>query len=200
MGSDSMTFPLFPKGRAMRLIHWVVVAAILFPIPTFAAAPILPDAVRTPGRSDPTITSDNYRRYLCAGKKSKKLHTTDERRPTTAYTNDVKVRQLEEWDYTNKTKGAYEEDHLISLELGGDPKVEKNLWPQPYSGKWNARVKDTLEHELGERICLDEGEPDHISLRVARRVVTGDWITSYKKYVCSRTRRELTDLMKAQCK
>ena len=45
-----------------------------------------------------------------------------------------------------------EVDHLISLELGGTNDI-KNLWPQPYAGKWNAHIKDKLENRLHKMIC-----------------------------------------------
>ena len=47
--------------------------------------------------------------------------------------------------------GAYEIDHLISLELGGS-NVRNNLWPQSYSGVWNARVKDRLEDWMAAQV------------------------------------------------
>ena len=42
-----------------------------------------------------------------------------------------------------KDPGAFEIDHIISCELNGSQSVS-NLWPQFYSGVWNARVKDHL--------------------------------------------------------
>ncbi len=47
--------------------------------------------------------------------------------------------------------GAYEVDHLISLEIGGNNSIS-NLWPQSYSGPWNARVKDKLENRLAANV------------------------------------------------
>jgi hypothetical protein len=40
----------------------------------------------------------------------------------------------------HKSPCPCEVDHLISLELGGSNDI-KNLWPQPYSGAWNAHIK-----------------------------------------------------------
>jgi hypothetical protein len=39
----------------------------------------------------------------------------------------------------------YELDHLIPLELGGDPLDPQNLWLQPWRGECNAKQKDRLE-------------------------------------------------------
>jgi hypothetical protein len=136
---------------------------------------------------------------LCKGADGKKHHTTDEKRPNSAYTAALKKKQLAEWGYPDKQTVDYEEDHLISLELGGDDSAEANLWPQPYSGKWGARTKDTLELELGRRICLLKIDSDYLSLKKARAAAAGDWITSYKKYICGR-KLKLRPKMVAQCK
>jgi hypothetical protein len=163
----------------MRTFLIVVVAAGWLSSSTaLAAAPNLPDHARTPGASDPTITNLNYRATLCADDTGKKYHTTDEKRPNSDYTTALKKRQLSDWKYPDRKVGDYEEDHLISLELGGDDSDEANLWPEPYGGRWGARIKDTLEGELGKRICLKETDRDYTTLTEARRAVSGDWIAS----------------------
>ena len=45
---------------------------------------------------------------------------------------------------------AYQEDHLISLELGGDPTDPRNLWPEPYP---RAADVDRIENELNAQVC-----------------------------------------------
>jgi hypothetical protein len=50
-------------------------------------------------------------------------------RPPVSYTNALKRQQIGEYGWTDKNMADYEEDHLISLELGGDGKDPKNLWP-----------------------------------------------------------------------
>lgn len=70
-----------------------------------------------------------------------------------------------------------EVDHLISLELGGSNSI-KNLWPQPYAGKWNAHLKDALENRLHKLICNGSVTP-----KVAQAAISHDWISAYKKYV-----------------
>ena len=159
----------------------------------------MPNHERTPGASDSDITQGNYREILCRGADGVKHHTTDAKRPTSSCTTALKKKQLTEWAYTDKQVGHYEEDHLISLELGGDEASPKTLWPEPYTNKWGARVKDTLELELGRRICLPASNSEYLSLKQARAAVTGDWIASYKQYVCGR-KPKLTAKMTAQCK
>jgi len=43
-------------------------------------------------------------------------------RPPASYTNNLKKQQLNAARYVDKTPSHYEEDHLISLELGGHPR------------------------------------------------------------------------------
>ena len=47
----------------------------------------------------------------------------------------------------------YQEDHLISLELGGDPVDPRNLWPEPNP---RATEVDKLENELNAKVCSGE--------------------------------------------
>jgi hypothetical protein len=55
---------------------------------------------------------------------------------------------------------AYQEDHLISLELGGDPNDPRNLWPEPYP---RASSVDEIENELNRQVCAGS-----LSLREAQ--------------------------------
>ena len=48
---------------------------------------------------------------------------------------------------------AYQEDHLISLELGGNPVDARNLWPEPYP---RASAVDRIENDLNRRVCSGE--------------------------------------------
>ncbi len=44
----------------------------------------------------------------------------------------------------------YQEDHLISLELGGNPTDPRNLWPEPYP---RAGEVDRIENDLNAQVC-----------------------------------------------
>ena len=74
---------------------------------------------------------------------------------------------------------AHEVDHLVSLELGGS-NVIRNLWPEPYAGRWGARTKDVLENRLHDLVC--EGR---LALRSAQRQEARDWVAAYRRYVGS---------------
>jgi hypothetical protein len=73
-------------------------------------------------------------------------------------------------------EGHYELDYLIDPELGGSDDA-RNLWPQPYSAVWNARVKDALEAHLRELVCAG-----NLTLAEAQHDISADWIAAYKKY------------------
>jgi hypothetical protein len=107
----------------------------------------------TPGALNKDVTQENISTTIC------KSGWTATIRPTVTYTNKLKEEQLKT-TYLFYTKiggtemSAYEEDHLISLQLGGDPKDPKNLFPQPYAGN-NARKKDVVETALKRLVCSD---------------------------------------------
>jgi hypothetical protein len=71
-------------------------------------------------------------------------------RPPASYTNALKRAQLAQWHYADQNPSHYEEDHLISLELGGAPRSKKNLWPEPWS---QARKSDPRENARHRKIC-----------------------------------------------
>jgi hypothetical protein len=72
--------------------------------------------------------------------------------------------------------GAYELDHLISLELGGDNSA-RNLWPESYTGAGSAHVKDHLENKLHALVCSGQ-----LSLKAAQVAIAGDWYAAAAKY------------------
>jgi hypothetical protein len=73
-------------------------------------------------------------------------------RPPSSYTSQLKVEQMAAYGLTGSPSG-YQEDHLISLTLGGHPTDPRNLWPEPYP---RAREVDQIEIELNEQVCSGE--------------------------------------------
>jgi hypothetical protein len=135
----------------------------------------LQDKKITPGLLNPSVVQSDIKTTVC------KSGWTATIRPTVTYTNKLKMVQLKgEYAFETKVYGtdasAYEEDHLISLQLGGDPSNPKNLWPQPYVGQ-NARKKDVVETALKRLVCAGT-----ITLATAQSAIL-DWPTAYKKYV-----------------
>ena len=70
-------------------------------------------------------------------------------RPPTDYTTALKLRQMAAYGESGPPT-AYQEDHLISLELGGHPTDPRNLWPEPYP---RAASVDRVENDLNARVC-----------------------------------------------
>lgn len=108
----------------------------------------LPDPICTPGVADPRVTQANIRTTICVSGYTTKV------RPSTAYTNALKVEQIKAYGYADTSPADYEEDHLIPLELGGHPTDPKNLWPEALIGANAATTKDGVENSLHHQVCV----------------------------------------------
>ncbi len=133
-----------------------------------------PDSFKTPGATNPGVTQANIKRTIC------KSGWTETIRPPDSYTTALKRQQIVEYGYRNKRLGSYEEDHLISLQLGGDPRDPHNLWPQAYAGKCGARVKDVIETKLKRLVCARKPP---LTLVEAQQMISRDWVGAYSQYV-----------------
>ncbi len=135
-----------PLTRIDLLIGLALVAAVVV---LFAhghhsgANAILADPVRTPGVLNPNVTQANIRSTIC------RHGWTATIRPPVSYTNALKRRQMRQYGETG-SMSDYQEDHLISLEMGGNPTDPRNLWPEPYP---RAAEMDKIENELNDEIC-----------------------------------------------
>lgn len=135
-------------------------------------APYLPDPQKTPGVTNPDVTQSNIHQTICVTGWTKTI------RPKSSFTTNLKKKQIKDWGYSDTKTSSYEEDHLISLQLGGHPTDERNLWPEPYKGACGARTKDTLETNLKRKICKGT-----ITLKDAQQAISKNWVTAYKKYI-----------------
>lgn len=118
------------------------------------AAVVLPSPTLTPGVTNPDVTQANIHSTICVRGWTKTV------RPPQSYTSALKAQQLAEYQLRGPPS-AYQEDHLISLELGGDPTDPRNLWPEPYP---RAAQVDRIENELRAKVCSGE-----LSLAQAQR-------------------------------
>src|ERR1041384_1759179 len=132
----------------------------------------LPSKTRTPGWPNPDVTQANIHETIC------KSGWTATIRPAASYTTKLKRQQIGEYRLKEKRLAEYEEDHLISLQLGGHPTDPRNLWPQPYRTQCGARVKAVWETKLRRMVC--DGK---ITLVEAQKAIATNWIAAYKKYV-----------------
>jgi hypothetical protein len=136
-------------------------------------AVVLPLSVATPGVTNPAVTQANIQQTICVSGYTATI------RPPASYTTKLKISQLAGAykSFTDKTPASYEEDHLISLEIGGNPTDPKNLWPQPYAGT-GARIKDQIENKLHDLVCANK-----MSLATAQKLISTNWYAAYQKYM-----------------
>jgi hypothetical protein len=127
----------------------------------------LPDPRCTPGVTDPRVTQDNIHSTICVS------GYTGTVRPPSSYTDALKARQIKEYGYLDTNLADYEEDHLIPLELGGNPTDPKNLWPEPRGGVASASDKDRVENALNKRVCAGT-----MTLAAAQSAIASDWQTA----------------------
>lgn len=140
---------------------------------TNAAGAILPDRARTPGAVNRSVTQANIHATICVS------GWTSTIRPPSSYTTRLKIEQLATGYayHHDQNTGDYEEDHLISLELGGSSTAVTNLWPEPYVSADGARVKDKIENRLHELVCTGT-----VSLATAQQAIASDWWTAFNEY------------------
>jgi hypothetical protein len=141
---------LLTFGRVARPLDLLLALLVIGAVVLFFAQPhrheapsILADPVRTPGVLNPDVTQANIRSTIC------RHGWTATIRPPVDYTNALKRRQMRQYHETGSLSD-YQEDHLISLELGGDPTDPRNLWPEPYP---RASEVDRMENELNAQVC-----------------------------------------------
>ena len=145
-------------------------------VPGFATSrdPGLPNSSVTPGATNPLVTQSNIHSTICVSGYTKTI------RPPESYTYKLKYTQLDSgYNYKGNTSTSnYEEDHLVPLEVGGNPASVKNLWPEPWLVTWNAGKKDQLENKMHSLVCSGA-----ISLFAAQKVFMTNWIAGYQKYI-----------------
>ena len=134
---------------------------------------ILPNRTRTPGAVNPAVTASTIHATICLTGYTKTI------RPSSTYTTALKRTQLASgYSYHGDLSTSdYEEDHLISLELGGSPSSVKNLWPEPYTATQGARVKDKVENRLHDLVCSGR-----LSLHAAQQAIATNWWNAYQRY------------------
>jgi len=129
----------------------------------------LPDKNCTPGEIDSRVTQENIFQTICVKGYTKTV------RPPVSYTGPLKLETMKRYGYYDSAKN-YEFDHLIPLELGGNPTSIKNLWPEPYNSSDGSYQKDKVENYLNSQVCRGK-----IPLKVAQDEITTDWVSVYKK-------------------
>ncbi|QIY75448.2 hypothetical protein HEP84_46805 [Streptomyces sp. RLB1-33] len=127
----------------------------------------LPDPSCQPGALNPDVTQSTIDSTICVS------GWTATVRPSSSYTTALKKKQIVEYGYTDTSTSDYEEDHFVPLELGGAPKSELNLWPEPQYGTKTAANKDTVENKVKKAVCAGT-----VSLSDAQDAIINDWTTA----------------------
>jgi len=133
----------------------------------------LPDPSCTPGAINPMVTQADIATTIC------RAGWTADVRPPTSVTDPEKEASALAYGYTGSFATA-EYDHLIPLELGGDPDDPANLWVEPndIAGATSTRNgKDGLENTLRELVCSGS-----LPLATARQAIASDWVAAARKY------------------
>jgi hypothetical protein len=130
----------------------------------------LPDPNCTPGAVNPKVTQDTIGDTICKPGYTKSI------RPPVSITSVEKRGSAEAYGFTDRI-GSAEYDHLVPLEVGGDPNDPRNLWVEPPDpGSESSTVnnnKDKVEHQLHELVCSG-GMP----LATAQEAIAHDWTTA----------------------
>jgi len=108
----------------------------------------------TPGVLNPDVTQATIRSTICVHGWTRTI------RPPSDYTSRLKLEQMRAYGLRGGPHD-FQEDHLISLELGGHPTDPRNLWPEPYP---RAADVDRTENELNAAVCSGR-----MSLEAAQR-------------------------------
>ncbi len=162
----------------MKLRPWRPVFVLLCSCLAASAQPILPDPKLTPGDALTNVTVEmlaqkGYANVLNGGVRN--VPESEKRAVFIEYFGRVPV-----------LPGSYEVDHLISLEIGGSNDI-KNLWPQSYSGVWNAHIKDRLEDWMAAdvRHALKNKGHDAATalLRLHQMEISHNWTNAYILYL-----------------
>ncbi len=80
-----------------------------------------------------------------------------------------KDKVFAEYGITKHPPGAYEVDHLVSLELGGSNEIA-NLWPEAATPKPGFHEKDQVEGYLHNQVCSGK-----IPLKQAQTEIAKNW-------------------------
>jgi hypothetical protein len=132
----------------------------------------LEDPKCTPGAISPAVTQANIKSTIC-----RKGGYTSGVRPSAYVTGKEKKLNAASYDYTGSlSEGEY--DHLISLQLGGDPNDPRNLWVEPADPHHRAsqginNKKDPVETKLHTAVC-----DGRVTLAAAQQAIVTDWTTA----------------------
>ena len=169
---------MLPGVKLQRLLS-VLLLAVLAACSSLPTAPEQTSAVAESAQQEiptealnPDVHQDTIRQTICTAGYAASV------RPSTTYTNGVKLKLMREQEIPASTGADFELDHRIPLALGGHPRNLKNLTLQPWEGEDGAKNKDRLERALQRLVC-----GGRLLLDDPRRAIDFDWRAAYRRYV-----------------
>ena len=126
----------------------------------YASGQPLPNSRLTPGEA---FASAGPSAFCVSGYTTKVRHVTD----------SLRYQVFAEYHIPYAQHSAYEVDHLIPLELGGDNSI-KNLWPEKGS---IPNPKDGLENQLHNLVCHGQ-----LSTATAQHAIASNWVAALHTY------------------
>jgi hypothetical protein len=141
-----------------------------------SAGDYLPDPHCTPGATNPKVTQADLASTIC------KSGYTATIRPPASITGAEKKASEAAYGFKGKASTT-EYDHLISLELGGDPNSPLNLWPEPNKtgAAGTTNPKDKVENTLRELVCNAVHRKAYLPLAKAQYLIATNWTTAVAK-------------------
>lgn len=131
----------------------------------------LPDQSCTPGALNPRVTQASIASTIC------RSGYTSSIRPPESITEPEKRANARSYAYSGSL-GVAEYDHLVPLEVGGDPNDRRNLWVEPPSPGHLAsqgvnNPKDAVEDEARSLVCNHE-----VTLAAMQNAIAANWTTA----------------------
>src|ERR1039458_98564 len=131
----------------------------------------LPDRKCTPGALNPKVSPRTIGSTICRSGYTARI------RPPESITGPEKRANARSYGYKGSL-GVAEYDHLVPLELGGDPNDGKNLWVEPPSPGHRAssgviNPKDSVESQARALVC-----EHRVSLTAMQNAIAANWTTA----------------------
>src|ERR1700730_4705842 len=127
-------------ARAIAALSGKVGPEDLYPVPEF-----------TPSALNPDVTQSTIHQTICVSGLTATI------RPPASYTNNLKTEGITRYGFSDANPRDYEEDHFLPLELGGNPKDQNNLWPEPYNTQVNGQRMGAYEKDRVENLLKKQG-------------------------------------------
>ena len=152
-----------PKPKIVSPEVEIVVPVKKATAPACVSYGTLPDKICTPGAVNPKIEQKDIKNTICDDGYLRKVQ------PSQDFMEKTKQALLKTYGIEEDSNN-YELDHLIPIELGGNPTTIENLWPQIVAGTKGSRAKNGVEQKLHDEVCRGER-----GLRLTQSAMASDW-------------------------